>query len=159
MKRSRFFAILSFAFLVASCSETPYFEEYVEIPNNEWHQDSSIFFTVDVDDTTSKFLIGLNLRNNNSYPYSNIFLFREIRSSRGIEFRDTAEFYLANAYGKWLGEGIGELKTNQWVFSKEGVRFRKKDTYTFSITQAMRTERLEGIEDVGITIFKSKSNP
>lgn len=143
---------------MASCSPTPYFEEYVEVPDASWHADSTILFTVEVDDTSSEFLIGINLRNNNNYPFSNIFLFREIRSSRGVEFRDTIEFSLADPYGKWLGKGVGELKTNQWAFAPQGLRFKKKDSYTFALTQAMRTESLEGVEDVGLTIFRNEED-
>lgn len=156
--RSKLFFLIIITTLLYSCGNQPYYEKYVEIPPQGWDKDSSIFFIVDIDDTISEFLIGLNIRNNDSYTYSNIFLFREIRSSRGIEFRDTAEYPLADPYGKWLGEGVGELKTNKWAFSGEGVRFRKKDQYTFSITQAMREDKLSGIEDVGITIFKSNSD-
>lgn len=142
--------------MLQSCSSSPYFEEYIGLRDSTWHSDSVATFTVEIEDTASEFLIGINLRNNNDYPYSNIFLFREIRSSRGIEFRDTMEFFLADSYGKWLGDGVGELKTNQWQFASKGLRFRKKDTYTFSFNQAMREDELKGVEDIGITIFRNE---
>lgn len=140
------------------CGNKPYYEAYVEIPESGWRADSIITFDVTVDDTSAGFLIQLNVRNNSSYPYQNIFLFREIHSPRGIEFRDTAEYPIADAYGKWLGEGLGELKTHQWAFSPRALHFRKSGKYTFSVQQAMREESLKGIEDVGLTIFKASSS-
>lgn len=145
----------AFIGLLVSCTSKPYYEEYMEIPSSGWNQDSVAKFKVKVDDTISDFLIGINLRNNNNYPYSNIYLFREIYSPKALEFRDTMEFILADDYGKWLGKGVGELKTNQWQFASRGLRFKKRGTYTFTLCQAMREENLIGIEDIGITIFKS----
>ncbi|MGB0176513.1 MAG: gliding motility lipoprotein GldH [Owenweeksia sp.] len=153
--------IYIFAFVASclySCGEKPYYEAYVEIPENGWQQDSIITFDVTVEDTSSGFVIQLNLRNNSQYPYRNIFLFREIRSNRGIEFRDTVEYPVADAYGKWLGDGLGDLKTHQWPFSARALHFRRSGRYTFSIQQAMREEMLKGVEDVGITIFKTSSS-
>tara|TARA_B100000678_G_scaffold290808_1_gene304862 strand:- start:16 stop:531 length:516 start_codon:yes stop_codon:yes gene_type:complete len=140
-----------------SCGEKPYYEAYVEIPEKGWRADSIITFNVDVKDTSSEFLIRLNLRNNSNYPYQNIFLFREIRSSRGLEFRDTVEYPIADAYGKWLGDGLGELKTHKWPFSMKALHFKKSGKYTFRIQQAMREQVLPGVEDVGLTIFKASS--
>lgn len=157
MALNKFILFFLGIWLFASCTSKPYFEEYVEIPPSGWSKDSIAKFEVKIEDTISDFLIGINLRNNNNYPFSNIYLFREIYSPKGLEFRDTMEFFLADAYGKWLGKGVGELKTNQWQFANRGLRFKRRGTYIFSFEQAMREENLVGLEDIGITIFKSES--
>lgn len=157
MAKIKILTFLAFAWLLSSCSSKPYYEEYIEIPSTGWNADSTAKFKVKIDDTISDFLIGINLRNNNQYPFSNIYLFREIYSPQGLEFRDTMEFILSDAYGKWLGKGVGELKTNQWQFAGRGLRFKKRGNYTFTLTQAMREENLLGLEDIGITIFKSEA--
>lgn len=157
MALNKIIFLFAFVWLLTSCNSKPYYEEYIEIPVSGWHEDSVAQFKLKVDDTISDFLVGINLRNNNQYPFSNIYLFREIYSPKGLEFRDTMEFFLADAYGQWLGKGVGELKTNQWQFASRGLRFKKRGTYTFTLTQAMREENLIGVEDVGITIFKSDS--
>ena len=154
MGKAKFLLVASGLILLHSCGKKAYYESYKHIPNAIWYAEDTAFFDVEVKDTSSEFLIVVNLRNNNDYPKSNIYFFREIRSSRGIEFRDTISYFLADNYGKWLGQGIGELKTNQWPFAPKGLRFRKKDTYTFVLTQAMRLDSLPGVEDVGITLYK-----
>ncbi len=142
---------------LGGCGEKPVYEAYVAIPESGWQADSIVTFDVPVKDTSEGLLIQLNLRNNSDYPYSNIYLFREIRSSRGVEFRDTVQYPIADPYGKWLGDGLGELKTHHWPYSPRALHFRKPGRYIFTVQQAMRQEVLPGVEDVGLTIFKNSS--
>lgn len=148
-------AILSLLMaLLWACDSPPMYEEYVELPEKGWYRDSSLTFTVDIEDTSSAYQVVWYLRNNDNYEYSNIWLFRSVTSERGTEFGDTAEFYLADPYGKWLGKGVGELKTNTWPFKKQLLRFNRTGEYTFSLQQAMRTDYLQGVENVGLGIYK-----
>ena len=151
--------ILGLLFLTAitSCEEQPVYEEFVEVSQQGWYKDSVINFEVEISDTNAAYQVVWYLRNNDNYPYSNIYLFRKVSSQRGIEFGDTAEFTLADPYGKWLGKGVGELKTNTWPFKEQLLFFRSKGTYTFSLQQAMRADYLEGVEDVGLGIYKVES--
>lgn len=151
--RNSLLLILAMA-LMTACDPTPMYEEYVEVPNGEWSKDSTLSFTIDIEDTTAVYQIVWHLRNNNQYEYSNIYLFRNVQSDRGVEFADTAQFVLADPYGKWLGKGIGELKTNTWPFKKGYLQFKHAGEYTFNLQQAMRTDRLKGVEDVGLGIYK-----
>jgi len=153
LKTKVFLALLILG-VCCACEEAPFYEEYIAVNGNAWHADSTASFKVNIDDTSSAYTIFLNLRNNSQYPYSNIFLFREIASERGLEYGDTAEYFLADQYGKWTGRGLGELKTNTWPYKSRELYFNKTGTYTFSIRQAMRTEQLKGIEDIGISIYK-----
>lgn len=140
--------------LGTACDPAPMYEEYVELPERGWYRDSSITFSVDIEDTSSAYQVVWYLRNNDQYDFSNIWLFRSVTSDRGREFGDTAEFYLADPYGKWLGEGVGELKTNTWPFKEQLLRFNRSGEYTFRLQQAMRTDYLQGVEDVGLGIYK-----
>jgi len=148
------FIIAILAFVVVGCDPAPMYEEYVEVSGNGWHQDSTVTFEVNIDDTLSAYQVVWYLRNNDDYEYSNIFLFRSVSSDRGSEFGDTAEFVLADAYGKWLGKGVGELKTNTWPYKEGVLRFKRSGNYTFTLQQAMRTDFLKGVEDVGLGIYK-----
>lgn len=141
-------------FLMASCDERPMYEEYVTVSEKGWFKDSTVSFSVEIEDTTKPYQVVWYLRNNNQYPFSNIYLFRKVTSEQGIEFSDTAQYYLADAYGKWLGKGVGEVKTNTWPFKQQLLFFNEAGTYTFTLQQAMRTEYLKGVEDVGLGIYK-----
>jgi len=148
--------------LSSACKQSPVYEEYLQVDQKGWHQDSTATFEVEIDDTSRPYVVQFNLRANNNYPYSNMYLFREVSSAADLEYRDTAEIILANRYGEWLGEGIGDLKTFQRPFRNQPLRFNEPGTYTFSFTQAMRENRLEGVKSVGLTIYpyrnESKEN-
>ncbi|MDZ7848074.1 MAG: gliding motility lipoprotein GldH [Owenweeksia sp.] len=141
--------------LLTACGEKPVYEEYVSIPAKGWYKDSLIHFEVEITDTATPYRVMWYLRNNNDYAFSNIYLFRKVTSERGVEFADTASFPLADPYGKWLGKGVGELKTNTWPFKNSLLYFNREGIYRFSLQQAMRTNHLEGVEDVGLGVFKA----
>lgn len=151
--KNSFLALMALLMLVA-CDPKPIYEEYVSVPGNEWSADSTLSFEVNIEDTTAVYQVVWHLRNNDNYEYSNIYLFRNVKSNRGVEFADTAQFMLADLYGKWLGKGIGELKTNTWPFKNGYLQFKHSGKYIFSLQQAMRTDKLKGVEDVGLGIYK-----
>lgn len=142
--------------LLCSCQQKPYYENYLKVSEQGWHQDSAAIFEVEISDTTSSYAVIFNLRANGSYPYSNLYLFRTVSSEEGLEYQDTAQVILADQYGKWLGEGIGELKTFSRPFRAQALRFNRSGNYTFKFVQAMRDEYLRGVEDVGLTLYKEK---
>ncbi len=155
MIKLRYIAFAFVLILLNACEESPYYESYLEVDGGAWHADSLASFEVDIEDTLSSYPIVVNIRANDNYPYANLYLFRKIYSEEGLEYSDTAEFKMADAYGRWLGEGIGELKTFKRVYRKEPLRFNRSGKYRFEFVQAMRENPLPGIEDIGLTIYKN----
>lgn len=143
--------------LASACGRPAVYEEHVEIPGKGWYKDSVISFEVEISDTSSGYELMLYLRNNDDYPYSNIYFFRSVASDRGTEFGDTAEYLLADPYGKWLGKGTGAIRSHEWPYRESKVFFNQSGTYTFSLQHAMRTDYLEGVESVGLGVFKAEN--
>lgn len=156
-KLKNYFIILGFSLGLLACEESPYYESYLPVSEEGWYADSIARFEVEIEDTLSYYLIFFNMRANNDYPNSNLYLFRSIYTDGNLEYRDTANLTLADPYGRWLGEGVGELKTFQRVFRREPIRFSKPGTYTFEFVQAMREDPMVGIEDIGISIYKKEN--
>jgi gliding motility-associated lipoprotein GldH len=69
--------------------------------------------------------------------------------------KDTIEVILADNRGKWLGSGLGDIWDLQQIY-KENIRFAQQGRYTFEYQQAMRTEKLPFILDVGLRVEKVK---
>jgi gliding motility-associated lipoprotein GldH len=132
-----------------SCGIDSIYENTSDIPKGKWDKNTSVSFVVPITDTIKSCNIIFSIRNNNNYPYSNIFLFVDTRSPLGKTLRDTVEIELCDAKGKWLGKGIGGLWQNKFYFRKN-IRFPYSGNYVFKVTQAMREDRLEGIIDLGI---------
>ena len=107
---------------------------------------------------SSKKNIFLRLRNNNDYPYSNIFLLASLRSGEDKIYHDTLEYAMASADGSWLGSGFNEIKESK-LWWKGGVILPNEKPLIIEVSQAVRNNgeekgisKLKGIISVGISI-------
>lgn len=149
--------ILSLTLLgLVACSETGY-EKNISIASDGWHKDSVVRFDFEVKDLTQPYQMSIYLRNDNAYPYANIYLFVNLIHPDGVVTRDTAQYDLADAYGKWLGKGWCANYDNELLF-QDNYRFAATGVYRIEITQAMRQLRLKGIKDVGFCLRKKEVN-
>lgn len=140
--------------LFYACDKSILYEENKHIPNAEWKAGDTVFFSFDIADTVQAYDFGFNVRNTTAYTYQNLFLFITAWYPDGNWSRDTTECILAAPDGKWYGKGSGKLRDSQFLFRK-GVHFRRSGHYTIGVNQAMRTDNLKGINDIGIKLIKS----
>ena len=153
--------ILSFSLvsciLLLSCNKGTIYKKCITLPNNVWSVNNPLVFDVPVNDTVNNYDIFITLRNSSSYDFNNLYLFIDINSPMKITERDTMECVLANADGKWLGNGLGDIWDNKFLF-KKNVKFQKPGMYEFVFNQAMRVDSLPMIMDAGISIEKSATS-
>lgn len=149
------FVSVSLVIFFSSCDPTRVFDENETLPENLWDRKNRLAFNVPITDTVSPYNVFINVRNADGYPYGNLFLFIHSTFPNGQKFTDTLECVLADANGKWLGDGIGDIYDNQIPF-KHNVRFRLAGNYNFELEQGMRLEMLPLIMDAGIRIEKAK---
>lgn len=148
-----------FIFLIAaglgftSCDKTVVFDKYKAIPESGWQKDSLVVFNIPIEDTLQNHNLLINIRNETSYNFSNLWLFVEIMQPDGQMLKDTIEIALADPAGKWLGDGIGGLKTRETIF-RRNVKLPVSGEYTVKLQHGMRTDLLNGIHDVGVRIEK-----
>lgn len=140
--------------LALGCSETPEYEAFLAVSEDGWHADSTARFQVEIKDSTARYAVIFHLRANQDYPFANLYLFRRIVSAEGQEYGDTANLRLADPQGRWLGEGVGAVKTFSRPFRAQALQFRETGTYTFEFTQAMRQDPLPGVESLGLTLYR-----
>jgi gliding motility-associated lipoprotein GldH len=143
------------AILLFSCDKKRVFDEYKSV-GSAWHKDSIVTFDLPVLDSTKRYNLFVNLRDNNNYPFKNLFLIVAIEMPNGFTKVDTLEYEMANPDGTLLGNGFSDIKESK-LYYKEGVKFRGK--YKVHIKQAVResgkipgVQELEGITDVGFRI-------
>lgn len=158
MKHSVFGLLVTGIFLMVliSCDSNLIFEKYKSIPKSEWHKDSLVVFNIPVSDTADKQNLLIDIRNEITYNYSNLWLFIETVKPDGEVATDTFGMTLASPTGKWLGEGFGKRRTRQ-VMYKRNVNFSEPGEYKVKIQQGMRDVILEGITDVGFRVEKATS--
>ncbi|MGO4772609.1 gliding motility lipoprotein GldH [Flavobacterium sp. W22_SRS_FK3] len=143
------------AILLFSCDKKRVFDEYKSV-GSAWHKDSIVTFDLPVLDSTKRYNLFVNLRDNNNYPFNNLFLIVAIEMPNGFTKVDTLEYQMANPDGTLLGNGFSDIKESK-LYLKENVKFRGK--YKVHIKQAVResgkipgVQELEGITDVGFRI-------
>lgn len=132
-----------------------FFQESKTISNKSWAQGSNITFDVAVIDTMTGYDFYIDLRNEASYPFANIYMFVTTTFPSGKSARDTVECFLADKTGRWLGTGLGDVLDNHILF-KDNIRFPNAGTYRFEFEQGMRKEALPSILDFGISLEKHR---
>lgn len=150
------------ALLGMACTRNITYSDIRPTSGGSWGRDEIIEFTVQDPDTIQPQSLYFLLRNDNTYPYSNLFLIVEMNFPDGTSQRDTLEYEMADAQGNWLGSGTGSVIENKLGYRKDVV-FPTKGVYTFTVSQAMRKngsvegiESLPGILDVGLQIEKNE---
>jgi len=141
------------ALFLVSCDRDVMFEQNIRIPESVWNLQDSLSFSVEISDTVSLHNMYVNIRNTTDYPFSNFFMFLDIRFPDGQLIRDTLEMELADRTGNWTGRGMGHIKANRFLF-RTGVWFPQIGTYTLTMQQAMRIDALPGVSDIGLRITK-----
>lgn len=150
--------VLFLGISLISCDQNRVFETNLAMKDAQWERSQIAKFEIEIEDTLAYYSIFINLRNSGQYPYRNIYLFSKIKSPDGKYAKDTAEFILADAKGRWHGKGIGDLWEHQFLY-KKGVKFLLSGEYIIELEQAMRDKELKYITDVGIRVEKIPNNP
>ncbi|NNE03319.1 MAG: gliding motility lipoprotein GldH [Eudoraea sp.] len=150
---------ISCMFLI-SCEQGLIYSDFQPISQGSWDKDDIKVFNFSEMDSMSSFQMFINVRNDNSFPYSNLFLITELEYPNGETFIDTLEYEMALPNGQWLGKGYGSIKENK-LWYKENIVFPVNGVYTLRIGHAMRKNgsvngiiELPGITDIGVEIEK-----
>lgn len=152
------FLFFLMAILLFSCDKKRVFDEYKSV-GKAWNKDSIVSFDLPKIDTTKQYNLFLNIRDNNNYPFNNLFLIVSLEQPNNITKVDTLEYQMSDEDGTLLGDGFTDVKESK-LFYKERMKF-KSGNYKIHIKQAVRqtgkiggVEKLEGITDVGFRIEK-----
>lgn len=140
----------SLLILMISCSQSG--EMYMVPVDNSWRKDDMKTLSFEVSDASNPKNITFVVRNNNKYPYNNLFLISTIKGNEGKFVKiDTLQYLLAKPNGEWLGTGMGKVKEIVLLY-KSDFRFPEDGKYSIEIKQGMRRDILQGIEDIGVQI-------
>ena len=145
------------AVLLASCGKNVVLDELHTFEDSRWHMDSVVTVVWEPEQSEDPVFMSMYIRHSTEYPYNNLFLFRSIESTQGVEYTDTVNVALADPLGVWNGSGMSNLKTLEIPIGQGAVRFRDDERYTLKITQGMRDTVLYGIQDVGVQFEQVKS--
>lgn len=124
--------------------------------DNKWDKKNQQKFNLDISDPENAKNIIFVVRNNNEYPYNNLFLISTIKGDKNKVLKiDTVNYILAKPNGEWLGSGFGATKEILFQY-KVGYQFPANGKYHIEIKHGMRMNTLPGIEDLGIKLELTK---
>lgn len=140
--------------LVTACSNTMDFEEHRTFKGESWSMGEPLSFEFDILDTAQPYMLGLDIRYTNDFPWQDLFLFLNTTLPDGSRSRDTLHCLLFTPDGKPVGKGsrIKELETGYSL-----VRFPLPGHYTLQYIHGMREAQVHGIVSFGMSL--KKNNP
>lgn len=141
---------LSAVLCCMSCGERVFYEQYQSIDSKYWEKEAEYYFSFEITNTSIPYDLTLEIRNNNLYPYQNLWVFSQEEQPSGQVQRDTTECILADDYGKWLGTGISLFHSSHVLHTQ--YFFKEPGTYTIGFRQGMRQDQLTGIQEIGLCI-------
>lgn len=157
--RIRYAWLAPAALAVACGTGNVVFQEDAHTPNGVWERGWDPVFAFNIADTVSPHDVYLDIRHTGDYPYSNLYTFITLNGPDGGVLTDTVECTLADPEGRWYGKGLGFISSDRFqahVLYKLRNRFPRSGRYTLKLAQAMRTDKLAGVIDVGVSIERSK---
>ena len=157
---SKIIVAIAITVILVSCNSNMVKSEYSPTDGGVWNKDDVLEFTFSELDTVQGHDMFINVRNDETFQYNNLFLIAELNFPDGNTVTDTLEYEMALPDGTWLGKGYGSLKENK-LWYKENIVFPTSGVYTLRVSHAMRKNgdvngvmNLEGITDVGFEIVK-----
>lgn len=157
LKNNSLILLFVAALSLMSCDNKRVFDEYKSV-GTAWHKDSVITFELPQLDAKKAYNLYVNVRDNDEYPFNNMFLIVSLEHPNKKIKVDTLEYQMTNPDGTLLGEGFSDIKENK-LFYKDKQQFTQKGIYKIHIKQAVRqTGKIEGvaalagITDVGFRI-------
>ena len=161
LRNNKYWVIIFLTMLVASCDQNRVFDQYHKL-DGSWAKNDTIQFSFEQKDTINPYNLFLNIRNNNEYPFNNLFVIVRLTNPENETKVDTLEYQMTNPDGSLLGEGFSDIKESK-LWYQENFTFKKSGKYNIDIIHALREsnqinglERVNGVTEVGFRIEKTK---
>jgi gliding motility-associated lipoprotein GldH len=158
----KYFGMIAGLMFLASCDKNLVYSEFKSTDGGVWARHEAVKFQFNSPDTVNSYNIFFNIRNDDNFPYSNLFLIATMNFPDGKVVKDTLEYEMALPDGSWLGKGAGSIKESA-LWYKENIVFPFNGVYTLDLAHAMRKngsvdgiQNLPGITDIGLEIKKNK---
>ena len=150
------FLVIHCSLFIASCLQSPVYQAHEGIPKTAWAYTYKPAFEFDIADTAARYGAYFLMRHTDAYPFSNLWLWVETTApGDSTPQRVRLEVPLAEKNGRWLGRGTGSIWEHRAPLTPNGtMRFPKAGRYTVSFEQAMRTNPLPEVLQVGLRVEK-----
>ncbi|MGB2086557.1 MAG: gliding motility lipoprotein GldH [Flavobacteriaceae bacterium] len=156
MSKQYFFIGLFIIGFFVQCGETPVYRQDQNLLSG-WELNNTLRFTLP-ENGNAPMDVYVHLRNDQNYPFANIFLIISVKEGDSLRERDTLEYAMAKPNGEWLGTGFSSVKESRLEW-KKNWEYNGETPPVVEIAQANRTngrekaaEVLPGILSVGLSV-------
>jgi gliding motility-associated lipoprotein GldH len=156
---SSYFLVLTSFFLFPACGKVDVFERNVAIPQQSWSSNykPEITFTIQPEDTTSRYNIFIVIRHTDAYRYKNIWLNINTESPGGVTNNQPLNLQLATDNKGWLGSGMDDIFEHRiQITPPQNPERLSAGTYRFKLENIMREDPLKNVMNVGIRLEKAQ---
>lgn len=156
--KDRMFTYLFFIFLTLiffNCDNGVLFQKSNSIKGKEWSYADPQIYTFEVNDTSTKYDLLLDIHHDRLFPFQNLYLDIMTHFPTDTTTDQQLSLQLMAPNGKW----IGTCKGNDCIFEvimQEGFVFTELGEYKIEINQWSRQETLPGISAIGLYVQESK---
>ena len=163
LRKTNFIGLLLLFLFLTSCDKKQFYSEYKEL-DGSWKKSDTLRFTFEQKDTIKPYNLFLAVRNNNDYPFNNMYLIVSLKEpgKKPTIKIDTLEYQMANVDGTLLGEGFSDVKESK-LWYLENYVFNRIGNYKVEVVQAIRATgevkgvaELKGITELGLRIENTK---
>jgi len=156
---SSYFLVLTTFFLLPACDKVDVFEKNATIPQQSWSSNykPEITFTIQPEDTTSRYNIFIVIRHTDAYRYKNIWLNINTESPGGVVNNQHLNLQLATDNKGWLGSGMDDIFEHRiQITPPQNPEHLSAGTYRFKLENIMREDPLKNVMNVGIRLQKAQ---
>lgn len=150
--------LLFLAFLTISCQDkNVIFEDNQSIKDGLWQREEPISFEFEIKDTSKKYDLYYNIRNELSYPHYNLYItyYMYYPDGKKVDSLLMDILLFDKNTGKPFGEGTGGIRTHQLPAFTD-FKFSQKGKYKYTFKQYMRLNPLKGILSMGLRIEETQ---
>lgn len=136
----------------SACDNNIHYFVYKHTPLSGWEKNDTLFFSVPPVEQSGQYRQEINMRTNETYPFTSLSLVVEQTIEPGHRLHtDTLNCHFLDEEGKHLGHGVSYY---QQKFILTDVSLNKGDSISLTVRHIMKREILPGIADVGLKIYK-----
>ncbi len=147
--------VIFLGLMLISCDKTKVYEEFADLEDAFWHQDSVKTFNFEITDPSQPYHLIAHFRNSQAYPFHNLYYKFSLKNDQDslMDMKQMQVFLFDPKTGEPNGGGIGDLFDNSQVV-KDNFTFPKAGTYSVSLQQYMRIDTLPYVLSVGWRVEK-----
>ena len=138
--------VLFFPILTA-CDQSHFYKFSIEINESKWSYSDTLSYSVNIQDTSIHYDIGLEIIHTTAFAYQNLYVQILTEFPDGKLLTQTLPIDLADYTGSWYGKCQGEICTLK-VMLQENAIFDQVGDHGFKILQYMRIDPTPGIREI-----------